>query len=390
MVNRRLFVIIAVSTIIGLAVGGVVGSYLNGLTTKSREDELTNEIQTLRQQLGGPVESEVRIYSWSAYINDYVIELFKQRYAVKNVIYDTFESDEEVWTKVSTNASGYDVIILPDAKVAQAVAANLIQPLNHTLIPNLEGIDDVFKSQFYDPGNKYSVPYMWGTTGIGYDSSLVKDPITGWAQLFDFSSGGFLQKYSGKITMLDDLYETIPAALKYLGYSCNDVNDTHLDQAKNLLIQQKHYLMKYATADFYLQALADPSTTNLWIAHLWNGDALQINQTNSNIKYVLPQEGGVWWIDNMVIPNHAPHPIAAHAWINFMSDPAIASINSMSINYANPVKASTDHLLPQSVVSNPAIYAPADILQKFELEKVYTEAERTKLQNIWTAVQVAP
>lgn len=390
MVNRSLLVIIGVSTIIGLAIGGVVGSYLNGLTSRSREDELTTELKKLKALLGTPVEDEVRIYCWSAYINDYVKELFKKTYGVKNVVYETFESDEDVWTKISTNASGYDVVVMSDAKVAQAANLNLIEPLNHTLIPNLEGIDDTFKTQFYDPGNKYSVPYMWGTTGIAYDSSLVTDPITGWEQLFDFSSGGFLQKYNHKITMLDDLYETIPAALKYLGYSANDVNDAHLEQAKNLLIQQKHYLMKYATTDFYLDALGDPAYSNLWIAHVWNGDALMINETNPNIKYVLPKEGGVWWIDNMVIPNGAPHPVAAHAWINFMSDPTIATINSMTINYANPSSVSKEYLLPQSVVSNPAIYATPEILQEFELEKVYSAEERAKLEAVWTAVKIAP
>jgi spermidine/putrescine transport system substrate-binding protein len=280
--------------------------------------------------------------------------------------------------------------VLPDAKVAQAVEGNLIEPLNHTLIPNLQDIDDIFKTQFYDSGNKYSVPYMWGTTGIAYDSSLVTDSITGWEQLFDFSSGGFLAKYKGKITMLDDLYETIPAALKYLGYSVNDVNDAHLEEAKNLLIQQKHYLMKYATTDFYLQALSDPASSNLWIAHVWNGDALQINDTNQNIRYVLPKEGGVWWVDNMVIPNGALHPLAAHAWINFMSEPTIATINTMAIYYANPNKVANEYLLPKSVTSNPAIYATSEILQKYEIEKVYSAEERLKLENVWTDVQTAP
>jgi spermidine/putrescine transport system substrate-binding protein len=309
---------------------------------------------------------------------------------VENVIYDTFESDEEVWTRVSTNASGYDVIVLPDAKVAQAVSLNLIEPLNHTLLPNLSNIDDIFKTQFYDVGNEFSVPYMWGTTGIAYDSSLVEEPITGWEQLFDFSTGGFLDTYAGKITMLDDLYETIPAALKYLGYSANDVDDAHLEEAKDLLIEQKHYLMKYATTDYYLDALSDPASTNLWIAHVWNGDALQINDTNPNIKYVLPEEGGIWWIDNMVIPNGALHPGAAHAWINFMSEPAIATINTMSIYYANPVEASSEYLLPEEFVSNPAIYATSEILQEFELEKIYSADERDKLEAVWLAVKIAP
>jgi spermidine/putrescine-binding protein len=163
-----------------------------------------------------------------------------------------------------------------------------------------------------------------------------------------------------------------------------------LDEAKDLLIQQKHYLQKYATTDYYLDALSDPTSTNLWIAHVWNGDALQINQTNPNIKYVLPKEGGVWWIDNMVIPNGALHPGAAHAWINFMSEPTIATINTMTIYYANPVKTSSEYLLPQSVVSNPAIYATSEILQNFELEKVYSAEERDKLEAVWTAVKIAP
>jgi spermidine/putrescine transport system substrate-binding protein len=387
MVSIRLMV--AVSAIIGLAIGGLVGSYLTGLTSMSREDELNAEIKKLQTELGlSHVEGEVYVYSWSSYINPYVIDLFEKAYGV-HVTYNTFESDEEVWTKVSTNATGYDVVVMADAWVGMAIRDHYIEPLNRTLIPNMEYIDPKFTNQFYDPGNKYSVPYMWGTTGIGYDSSLVKDNVTGWAQLFDFSKGGFLEKYKKKITMLDDLYETIPAALKYLNYSTNDVNQTHLEQAQALLIKQKPYLLDYATADTYITDMTDPQASGYWICHCWSGDLYSDVATNPNLRFVLPKEGGVWWIDNMMIPNGASHPIAAHAWINFMTDPLVSAINSQYIGYASPNQATVANLLPQSVVSEPGMYPSVQELAKFELGRIYTDEERLRLEAVWTAVKSA-
>jgi len=388
MFSRKLLVIIGASAIIGLVLGNVLGSYLTGLTARSREEELLAKIKSLQEQLGlPPVEEEVRIFNWSWYIHPYIIELFKKAYGVKNVIYKTFESDEEVWTKVSTGVSGYDVVVMADAFVGMAIRDNLLEPLDNRFIPNLQYIDQRFKNQTFDPGNQYSVPYMWGTTGIGYDSRLVTAPITGWEQLFDFSQGGFLDTYRGKITMLDDLYETIGAALKYLGYSVNDVDPAHLEQAKNLLIQQKQYLNKYAGADLYIPNLVNSEASKFWICHVWNGDLYVAKESNPNLRYVLPKEGGIWWIDNMVIPKGALHTVAAHAWINFMSDPMVATINTEYIHYANPNKISIEELLPRSVASDRNLYPTVEDLQKFELGKMFTDEERLRLEEVWIAVK---
>lgn len=391
MISRTMLIVIGITAVAGLAVGSLLGIYTANQMAQSREAELKAEIEQLRAQLGLlNIEDTVLIYNWSWYIHPDIIDLFKEAYGVKNVIYATFESDEEVLTKVSTGASGYDVVVMADAFAGEAIRDNFLEPLDKNLIPNLEYIEDRFKNQAYDPGNQYSVPYMWGTTGIGYDISLVEDPVTGWAQMFDDSTGGFLEKYKGKITMLDDLYETIGAALVYLGYSPNDSDPAHLEQAKNLLIMQKKYLWKYAGADLYIPNLVNPQSTNYWVSHVWNGDLYTSKENNPNLRYVLPEEGGIWWIDNMVIPKGAPHPVAAHAWINFMSDPMVATINSEKIHYANPNRVSNEKLLSKSVVQDRNLYPTAEDLEKFELGKIFSEEERLRFEDVWTAVKIAP
>jgi spermidine/putrescine transport system substrate-binding protein len=388
---KKTHIIMATTIIVSLLVGYAIGNFTTNLTFRDYEAELLARIKDLQTQLGmPPVEEEVRVYSWSWYINPDIIELFKKAYGVKRVIYKTFESDEEVWTKITTNASGYDVIVLADTHIAEAARDNYIQRLNKTLIPNIEYIDDKFKNAFYDPGCNYSVPYMWGTTGIGYDTSLVNDTITGWEQLFDFSPGGFLEKYRGKITMLDDWVECFAAALKYLGYNASDTNPDHLQEAKNLLIQQKQYLKMYACADLYIPYLQNPQVSGFWISHVWNGDLYIAKVTNPNLVYVLPKEGGILWIDCMVIPTGALHPIAAHAWINFMSDPIVSAINSIYIHYASPNKVTVQQLLPSWVTSDPGMYPTDDMLRKFEIgPKIYTEDERLLLEQLWMEVKLA-
>ena len=390
MISRNVLIMIGIAAVAGLAIGSLLGIYTANQMAQSREAELKAEIEKLRAQLGLlNIEDTVLIYSWSWYIHPDLIDLFKETYGVKNVIYNTFESDEEVLTKVSTGASGYDVVMMADAFAGEAVRDGFLETLDLKLIPNLEHIDNRFRNQAYDPGNQYSVPYMWGTTGIGYDSSLVTDPVTGWAQMFDDSPGGFLEKYNGKITMLDDLYETIGAALVYLGYSPNDSDSAHLEQAKNLLIAQKRHLCKYAGADMYIPNMVNPQSTNFWISHVWNGDLYTSKENNPNLRYVLPEEGGIWWIDNMVIPKGAPHPVAAHAWINFMSDPMVAAINSEKIHYASPNKYANEKLLPKSVISDRNLYPSEEDLQKFELGKIFSEEERLRFEDVWTQVKAA-
>jgi spermidine/putrescine transport system substrate-binding protein len=372
-----------------LITGGLIGYFVPYFSWQSRERQLLDEIERMREQLGLPPEREVRVYSWSWYIHPSIIDLFEETFGV-SVVYKTFESDEEVWAKLATNASGYDVVVIPDSFVAEAVRDGLIIPLNLSLIPNLKYIDEKFLNLYFDPENEYSVPYLWGTTGIGYDAELVQDPITGWEQLFDFSPGGFLEKYSGHITMLDDMYETIPAALAYLGYPIHSTNSTQLEEAKQLLIRQKQYLKKYAGADLYIPSLANPEASGFWICHVWPGDLLVAKDENPNLRYVLPKEGGVWWIDCMVIPTGALHPVAAHAWINFMCDPLVATINSEYVYYATPNKVAIENFLSEEIVEDTNIYPTAEDLEKFELSPIYTPEERMLYQEIWIAIKTAP
>ncbi|MEM2518535.1 MAG: extracellular solute-binding protein, partial [Candidatus Bathyarchaeia archaeon] len=163
-----------------------------------------------------------------------------------------------------------------------------------------------------------------------------------------------------------------------------------LEQAKNLLIQQKRYLKMYAGADLYIPYMANPEATGFWICHVWDGDLYIAKEANPNLVYVLPKEGGMLWVDCMVIPNGAPHPVAAHAWINFFCDPYVSALNTMYIHYASPIKISVEKLVPPWIIQT-GMYPlyTEETLEKFEFRKIYTEEERALLLELWTELKMA-
>ncbi|MEM1540005.1 MAG: extracellular solute-binding protein, partial [Candidatus Bathyarchaeia archaeon] len=162
-----------------------------------------------------------------------------------------------------------------------------------------------------------------------------------------------------------------------------------LEQAKNLLIQQKRYLKMYAGADLYIPYMANPEATGFWICHVWNGDLYIAKEANPNLVYVLPKEGGILWIDCWVIPNGAPHPVAAHAWINFLCDPLVSALNSMYIHYASPIKISVQRILPEWITSEKGIYPTEEMLEKFVITKPHTEEESNLFLHLWEEVKLA-
>jgi spermidine/putrescine transport system substrate-binding protein len=362
---------------VGAAVGAVAGNYYGAQTTLTQAESLKAELENLKKKIPVQPEGEVRVYTWSEYIAEYLIDVFKMNTGI-DVVYDTYESTDEMRAKVTPGHSGYDVVMITDYMIPELVDLGLLAELDTALLPNMIHLDDKFKNPDYDLGNKHSMPYLWGTTGIGWNSAKV-DNVTSWADIFEPAK---VQKYNKTVTMLDDMRETIGAAMKYLGYSINDLDDAHLSEAKQILLAQKPYLAKYTGALEYIPGL---SGGRFMISHAYNGDVFVAVADNPDVKYTIPEEGCTLWVDNMTVLKDAPHPVAAHAWINYILDPTVMAIISNSRYYANPNKDSVP-FLNQDVVGDPSIYPPEDVYKKLEIMKPVTATEMEKYQTVWLDV----
>jgi len=324
---------------------------------------------------------EIVFYNWSEYIDPQVYELFEKETGIK-VVEDNFSSNEELLAKLQGGATGYALIVPSDYTVKIMIDQGMLAPLDQDKIPNLKNIAPRFRDVYYDPGNKYCVPYQWGTTGIGYLSDKVEKPES-WSVFFDPDPNA---PWYGRMTMLDDAREAFAAALVYLGYDINTTDEKQLEEAKQALIRAKAALSGY-DSDTYEDLLA--AGENL-IAHGWNGDFLQAMEDNENIAYTIPKEGGVIWVDNVCIPASATpeQKVAAEMFLNFILRPDIGAMISEYNYYATPNKAA-EAKLDADFLNDPSVYPPKDVLDKLQFIKPVGEAE-SLYQRMWDEVKAAP
>ncbi len=320
---------------------------------------------------------ELHVYNWSEYIDPEIYSDFEQEFGVK-VIEDTFASNEDLLAKLQAGATGYDLIVPSDYMVAIMRELDLLSPLNYDNIPNFSNISDKFKDPPYDPGNTYSVPYQWGTTGIGYDTNVFDEAPDSWAYLFDPQMAG---PYAGKISMLNDTREAIGAALKYLGYSLNTTDENQLEEAKQLLIQQKQMVATYDSEGFE-DLLAAGETV---LAHGWSGDFFMAAEEADQIWYVIPKEGGVIWTDNLAIPKTASSQYTAEVFINYLLRPEVGAKITNYTWYGSPNKAS-EEFIDSEILDEPAIYPPPEVMDKLEFIRDVGEAT-TIYDRIWTEIK---
>ena len=324
---------------------------------------------------------EIVFYNWSEYIEPEVYNLFEQETGIK-VVEDNFSSNEELLAKLQGGATGYALIVPSDYTVKIMIDEGLLAPLDANNIPNLKNLAERFRNLYYDPGNKYCVPYQWGTTGIGYLSDQVEEP-TSWAVFFDPDPNA---PWYGRMTMLDDAREAFAAALVYLGYDINTTDEKQLEEAKQALIRAKAALSGY-DSDTYEDLLA--SGENL-MAHGWNGDFLMAMEDNENIAYTMPKEGGVIWIDNVCIPASATpeQKLAAEMFLNFILRPDVGAMISEYNWYATPNQAAEAEL-DEEFLQDPSVYPPQDVLEKLQFIKPVGDAE-SLYQRMWDEVKAAP
>lgn len=322
-------------------------------------------------------EKKLNFYNWDTYTGEHTLEDFNKATGIE-VKMDLFADNDELFAKLKGGNPGYDVIVPTNDYLERMVKANMVLPIDHAKIPNFSNIDKRFQDAAFDPGRKYSLPYMWGTTGIGYRKSKVEGNIDSWKWLIDSD------KYGGKISLLGDAQNVLGIALKYLGYSFNSTNVEELKKAQALLIANKKNIKVFA--DDNGQDLLASGEVDL--CQEWNGDIVQVMAEDDDLTYVVPKEGSLLWQDTLAIPVGAPHPENAHAFLNFIFDPQAGKHIAETIQYAT-ANAAARELMDASYNNNPAIFPPADVLEKCE-PGLYLGEESTKIRDeIWTRIQAA-
>ncbi len=324
-------------------------------------------------------EKRVNVYNWDTYIGEQTLGTFNARTGIQ-VQYDLFANNEELYAKLKEGNPGYDVIFPSDYMVELMITTGVIVPLDHSKLPNLKNIHKNFQNQAYDPGMKYSAPYMWGTMGFGYRKSKFDKAPDSWGAVYDPAQAS---KYSGKIALLGDQRVVIGSALKYLGYSMNSTDEKQIAAARDLVIAAKKHIKSFAEdngQDLLLSKEVD-------IAMEWNGDIVQVMEEDSDLSYVVPKEGSNVWSDNLCIPKDAPHPENAHAFINHVLDAKVNAEIANTIHYAT-ANAAAKPMLLQEDLDNPAVYPPEAIVAT--CEAIVDVGDNTRLYDeAWTAIQAA-
>ena len=322
-------------------------------------------------------EKNLNVYNWDTYIGENTLADFNTATGIE-VKMDLYADNDELFAKLKGGNPGYDVIVPTNDALERMIKAEMVIPLDHAKIPNMSNIDGPFKDAAFDPGRKFSVPYMWGTLGIGYRKSAVEGVVDSWKVLFASD------QYSGQIDVLGDQANVLGAALKYLGYSWNSVNPDELKKVEELLIGQKKHIKVFA--DDNGQDLLASGEVKL--CQEWNGDIKQIISEDDDVAYVVPTEGSLLWQDTLAIPAGARHPENAHAFINYVLDGEAGKHIVETIQYATANKAAKD-LMPEEYRNNPVIFPSEEVIVKCE-PGLYLGEEATKVRDeIWTRIQAA-
>ncbi|HAS81353.1 MAG TPA: spermidine/putrescine ABC transporter substrate-binding protein [Verrucomicrobia bacterium] len=317
----------------------------------------------------------LHVYNWTDYMNPDLIAQFEAEFDCK-VVRDFYDSNEAMFAKIKAGGGGYDVIFPSGYMISIMRQQGMLQTLDLSLIPNLKHIDPLLRSLISDSAMTYSVPYMAGSTGIGYLTSRIPDFEPTW-NMFDRAA------LKGRMTLLNDMRETIGAALKSLGYSYNSVDEKELEQARDVVIRWKRNIAKFES-DQYKNGLV---SAEFVMTHGFSGDVLQVIAENEGIAFVVPQEGTSIAIDEMVIPATATQVKLAHAFINFMHRPEVAAANIEYVHYRCPNVAAYA-LLPPAVRNDPTIFLPDAVLQRCEVIKDLGE-DNARFAKIWDEIKAS-
>ena len=317
------------------------------------------------------------VYNWGEYIDPEVLTMFEEETGI-DIVYEEFETNEILYPKISSGAIAYDVICPSDYMIQRMIENDLLFEINFDNIPNLKNIGKQYleQSRQFDPENKYSVPYCWGTVGILYNKMMVDEPVDSWSILWD-------PKYKDNILMQDSVRDAFGVTLKYLGYSLNSIDLDELTEAKNLLIEQKPLVQAYVIDQVRDKMIGNEAALGV----IYSGEAIYTQKENPNLEYVIPKEGSNIWIDSWVIPKNAEHKENAEKFINFLCRPDIALMNFEYITYSTPNEAARE-LIEDESIRNSEIAFPDlskyDNLETFQY--LGTEADQV-YGDLWNKVK---
>lgn len=325
----------------------------------------------------GDENGVVYVYNWGEYIDPETIEMFEEETGIK-VIYEEFETNEIMYPKIEAGAANYDVVCPSDYMIQKMIENDLLLELNWDNLPNSANIGDQYyeQSEQFDPGNKYSVPYCWGTVGILYNKTMVDEPITSWSVLWD-------KKYENNILMQDSVRDAFMVALKLKGYSMNSLDEKELNEAKDILIEQKPLVQAYVVDQVRDKMIGGEAA----IGVIYSGEAIYTQRENPDLEYVIPEEGTNVWIDSWCILKDAENVENAEKFIDFMCRPDIALMNFEYITYSTPNDAARE-LIEDDDIRNSNIAFP-DLSQYNNLEtfRYLGEAGDELYNELWKEIK---
>ena len=325
---------------------------------------------------GAKSSKTIHFFNYGANIDDETLKQFEKEYGIK-VKMDEFDDMETMYLKLSGSDVKYDVILVSDALMPRMIEEGLLQELNHNNIPNLAQMDEEYLDLSMDPGNKYSVPYMFGTVGLIYDKNVVTEEVDSWDILWD-------EKYKDQIFMFDTYRDTIGVALKKLDYSLNSENPQELEEAKELLLEQRELVdPKYGVDNGTSMIAAGETAINM----IWSGEGLNLQDEYPNLVYTIPKEGVNFWIDSLSIPANAANVEGAEKFINFVSDKESALRIADEIGYTTPNKEARLEQ-PEHVRNNPNAYMPQELMNLSEIYTPQSLEVRQMYDSVWTQIKV--
>ncbi|GLO67851.1 ABC transporter substrate-binding protein [Oceanobacillus kimchii] len=313
-------------------------------------------INRLNAAQGFSGDNTLTVYNWGDYIDEELISQFEEETGI-TIVYETFDSNEAMMTKIQQGGTTYDVAVPSEYMVQKMVEEDLLIELDHSKLSNLSNLDERFMNLPFDPNNQYSVPYFWGTVGIVFNTTLLPEgmKLTGWHDLWDPS-------LENQILLIDGAREIIGMGLNSLGYSLNDTNPDHLYQALERL-EGLTPNVRAIVGDENKMLMANNEAT---IAVGWSGDAADIMGENEAIDYVVPEEGSNLWFDNFVIPKTAQNIDGAHEFINFMLDAEVAAQNTEYVSYSTPNKEALQ-FMPKEMVEDERFYPNPELTDRLEV-----------------------
>ncbi|MDO4339637.1 MAG: extracellular solute-binding protein [Eubacteriales bacterium] len=320
---------------------------------------------------------KVIVYNWGEYIDPEVLAIFEEETGI-DVVYEEFETNEILYPKVSSGAIAYDVVCPSDYMIQRMIENDLLAEINFDNIPNLQYIGEEYmeQSRQFDPENKYSIPYCWGTVGILYNKTMVDEPVDSWGILWD-------EKYKDNILMQDSVRDAFAVALRYLGYSLNSTDLDELTAAKNLLVEQKPLVQAYVIDQVRDKMIGGEAA----IGVIYSGEAIYTQMENPDLEYVIPKEGTNIWIDSWVIPKNSQNKENAEKFLNFICRPDIALKNFEYITYSTPNTAAREMIEDDAIRNSSIAFPDLSTLPELETFQYLGPEADTVYGELWNKVK---